>query len=112
MKEDSSFVNLLGGYPLIKVLSFLMTFREFDYPLTEIAENSGVGWTTIHTFFPKLVEAGIVIETRRIGRARLYKLNKNSPIAKKLIELNDKICAEFARKVIKEKEQIPIPVKV
>ncbi len=111
MNEKPLFVKVMGSYPLIKVLSFLMTFREFDYPLTEIAENSGVGWTTIHTFFPELVEAGIVIETRRIGRARLYKLNKNSLIAKKLLELNDRICEEFMRKITKE-EEILVPIKV
>jgi len=112
MKETSRFVEFFGDHPLTRVISFLITFREFDYPLTEIAENSGVGWTTIHTFFPKLVETRIVVETRRIGRAKLYKLNKNSPIVKKLIELNDRICAEFTEKMIGKEERIPVRVKV
>jgi len=112
MNEKPLFVKVMGNYPLTRVISFLITFREFDYPLTEIAENSGVGWTTIHTFFPKLVETGIVVETRRIGRAKLYKLNKNSLIVKKLIELNDRICAEFAEKIIRKEERIPVSVKV
>lgn len=111
MEDKPLFVKVMGNYPLIRVLSFLMTFREFDYPLTEIAKNSEVGWTTIHTFFPKLIEMKIVTETRKVGRARLYKLNIKNPVVKKIIELNDEICSEAADELIKKESQIKVPVK-
>ncbi|MCX6767905.1 MAG: hypothetical protein NTY90_04225 [Candidatus Micrarchaeota archaeon] len=98
MEEKSFFVKLFGDYPLIRVLDFLLTFREFDYALTEIAKNAGVGWSTIHTFWKDLVEMGIVRETRQVGRARLYKLNAESPLVKELIALYSKIISITSEK--------------
>ena len=102
-EEKSSFVKLFGDYPAIRVIDFLLTFREFDYPLTEIAENAGVAWSTIHSFFPELVQLGVVKETRQIGRARLYKLNVESPIAKELMVLDHKLIHELAEELTTEK---------
>ncbi len=113
MEDKSFFVKVLGEYPLIKVLDFLLTFREFDYPLTEIAKNSGVGWSTIHTFWNRLVERRIVIPTRQIGRAKLYKLNVENPIVQELIRLDEKITAEFTDKIVRvelSREEKAVPV--
>ncbi len=104
------FIEIFGNYPLIKVLDFLITFREFDYPLTEIAENSGIAWPTLHEVFPKLVEFGVVIETRQIGRARLFKLNEDNPIAQKMIEMDEKLMKYFMG--IDTKEEVLEPVKI
>ena len=53
-----------------------------DYSMTEIARNSGVGWTAFSEIWPKLVEKGIVVFTRKIGNAKLFALNaKNSWVA-------------------------------
>lgn len=111
MDDKSFFVQVLGNYPLIRVLDFLITFREYDYPLTEIAENSKVGWTTLHKLWPKLVESGIVIPTRQIGRARLYKLNQGSPVTQELIKLDEKITAEYTEKILAEEQKKPTPAK-
>jgi predicted DNA-binding protein YlxM (UPF0122 family) len=96
VEEKSIFVQVFGGYPLIKVLDFLITFREFDYSLTEIAENSSVGWTTLHTIWPKLVKLQIVKQTRQIGRAKLYKLNSENPVVKNIIRLDKQMCSYYA----------------
>ncbi len=102
MSEKSFFVKVFGDYPIIKLLDFLITFREFDYPLTEIANNSRVGWSTLHSFWPKLVKSGIVTKTRQIGRATLYKLNLENPIVQELITLDEKITAQFTKKIVAE----------
>ena len=72
----------------MKVLDFLITFQLFDYPLTEIARNSGVGYSTLQTFWSRLEENCIVIKTRRVGKSDLYKLNTNNPAVKQLLKLD------------------------
>lgn len=106
MESKSFLVKVLGEYPLIKVLDFLLTFREFDYPLTEIAESSGVGWSTLHSFWPKLVDSRIVVQTRKIGRATLYKLNMESIIVQELIALDEKITAQFTEEILAEELEV------
>ena len=88
MEEKSSFRMVFGDSPIVKVIDFFLDNREFDYSLTDIAKNSDVGWTTLHQFWNNIVKLGIVTKTRKIGRAELYKLNTNSPLTKKLIDLD------------------------
>ena len=105
MEDKTSFIEVFGSSPLIRVLDFLMTYREFDYSLSDIAKESGVGWNTLHSFFFRLVEKGIVKETRQVGRAKLYKLNTESPIAKNLIEINKLVTSEAVDEELKRQIQ-------
>ena len=79
---------MFGNNSVIKVLDFLITFQLFDYPLTEIAKNSNISYSTLHTFWYKLEKNNIVMKTRRVGKSNLYKLNTDNPAIKQLIELD------------------------
>jgi len=86
--EQSTFIEIFGNNPVIKVLDFLISFQMFDYPLTEIARNSEVSYSTLQTFWERLERNNIVIKTRRIGKSDLYKLNTKNPAVKQLIQLD------------------------
>lgn len=88
MENKSVFLEVFGDNPIMKVLDFLITFQLFDYPLTEIAKNSQVSYSTLQTFWNKLEKNNIVIKTRRIGKSDLYKLNTKNPAVKQLIKLD------------------------
>lgn len=81
-----------------KLLDFLTLYRNFDYSKTEISENSGVSWRTLYRIWSTLEKYDLVIKTRQIGRATLYKLNTINPIAQTLSELAGKIAAFDANK--------------
>lgn len=91
MNEKNYFLDFLGNNPTIKILEYLISGRELDYSLTDIAENSNVSWTTLHRIFPNMEKQGIVIKTREIGRAKLYKLNQENEEVKMLIGLHDSL---------------------
>ena len=88
MENETTFVEVFGSNPIMKVLDFLITFQLFDYPLTEIAKNSGVSYSTLQTFWSNLERNKIVIKTRRVGKSDLFKLNTNNPAVKQLIKLD------------------------
>lgn len=88
MKDETVFVEIFGSSPVIKVLDFLISYQLFDYPLTEIAKNSGVSYSTLQIFWDKLVKNNIVVKTRRVGKSDLYKLNTENPFVKELIKLD------------------------
>jgi len=88
MENETIFVEVFGNNPIIKVLDFLITFQLFDYPLTEIAKNSGVGYSTLQTFWSRLEKNKIVIKTRRVGKSDLYKLNTKNPAVRLLLKLD------------------------
>ena len=88
MRNETIFIEVFGSNPIMKVLDFLITYQLFDYPLTEIAKNSGVSYSTLQTFWDKLEKNRIVIKTRRVGKSDLFKLNTNNPAIKQLIKLD------------------------
>jgi len=73
---------------IMKVLDFLITFQLFDYPMTEIAKNSGVSYSTLQTFWDNLERNKIVVKTRRVGKSDLFKLNTKNPAVRQLIKLD------------------------
>jgi len=103
MKESSIFLDYVGDNPRMRILQYLIEGRELDYTLTDML-NAGVSWGTLNSLIPKLLELNIIVKTRKIGRATLYKINKDNSISKKLIELYDKILVEET-----EKHLIKIP---
>ena len=109
MEYKSSFRLVFGDSPIVKVMDFFLDNSEFDYSMTNIAKNSDIGWSTLHGFWKDLVKLGIVTKTRRIGRAELYKLNSNSPVVKKLIELDRDISKKLMQEEI-NKQKLKVKV--
>ena len=93
MKEESIFLDYVGDSPRMKILQYLIEGREFDYTLTDML-NSGVSWGTLNSLIPKFLELKVIIKTRKIGRATLYKINNENIMVKKLIELCDGLIME------------------
>ncbi|MDP4012439.1 MAG: hypothetical protein Q8R00_02430 [Candidatus Nanoarchaeia archaeon] len=88
MKAETIFTEIFGTNPIMKVLDFLITFQLFDYSLTEISKNSGISYSSLQAFWPKLEKNNIIIKTRRVVKSDLYKLNTNNPAIKQLIKLD------------------------
>ncbi len=100
--ELTSFRIVFGDSPVIKVLDFLIDNQEFDYSLTDIAKGAGIAWSTLHACWPDFVKVGIVIKTRKIGRAELYKLDLANPLVKKLIEMDILVSTQLIDGVIEK----------
>jgi len=100
--EKSIFLGVMGNYPINKVLDFLITYEDFDYPMKEIAAKSGVGYSTLKLFWGGLIKNRIVIQTRTIGNAKLFTLNKDSPIVKQFKILYFSILEAETKKELKE----------
>ena len=90
-EEKSIFLEYFGTSPMIKVLDFLISARVFDYSMTEIARNAGVGWSAFTVVWKHLIKKGIVIQTRTVGNAKMFKLNTKNPIVRKLVKLDKDI---------------------
>ena len=100
---ETIFTKAVGNTPRIKVLEFLIEGRELDYSLSDIAEGSGIGRTTLFRIWNDFEKLNFVKQTRTIGNAKLFKLNLKNDFIKKFVELFDALIAN------KLKEQ---PIKV
>ncbi|MCK5107774.1 MAG: hypothetical protein KAQ83_03525 [Nanoarchaeota archaeon] len=105
MGEKTAFLEIFGDSPILRVLDFLVVNEDFDYSMTDIAKLSGVGYSTLKLFWNKLENEKIVLNTRTIGKAKMYKLNFGNPIIKKFRNFywettKQKVHNKITRKVI------------
>ena len=88
---ETLFRKALGDTPKIRVLEFLIEGRELDYSISDIAEGAEIGRTTLFRIWEDLIKNKIIVSTRQIGNAKLYKLNLENLFVKKLVEIFDEI---------------------
>ena len=107
METKSLFIEFMGDSPTVRVLDYLLTERDLDFSITDIAKNAGIGRSTLYRIWDGLIKNEIIISTRIIGKAKLYKLNKNNIKIKKLIEIDDYLILEELKKH-SEKQKIKV----
>ena len=95
---ETLFRHALGDTPKIRVLEFLIEGRELDYSLSDIADGAEIGRTTLFRIFDDLLKTGIVVPTREIGNAKLFRLNLGNVFVEKLVAIFDEVI--FQRKKI------------
>src|SRR3989344_8989771 len=106
--EETIFRKTLGNSPVIRVLDFLIEGRGLDYSLSDIAENSSIGWTTLHRIWGKMLKSGMIKPTREIGRAKLFKLNEENPAVNELIKFYDTLLYQHTENHLSKKITIKV----
>lgn len=90
-QNTSFFLQYLGDNPKIRILDFLMDNFALDFSLPQIAQGSNVAYTTLIEILPKLLKQEMMIETRKIGKSKLFKINLDNPIVKALFAIDIKL---------------------
>jgi hypothetical protein len=103
-EHKSIFLQVFGDSPILRVMDFLIVNDDFDHSMTDIAELSGVGYATLKLFWPMLEKHRIVIKTREVGKAKLYKINIANPVIKKFKDFY----WETVRQKIHERRQVVV----
>lgn len=96
--ETTAFRELLGDTPKIRVLEYLLEGRELDHSIGDIADGAGINRVTLFRMWHEIENANVVIHTRNIGNAKLFKLNMKNPSILKLAELFDRTLSEEFKK--------------
>ena len=92
MNEESIFLKYVGDNPRMRILEY------FIYTLTDLLK-AGVSWGTLNQLVPQILELDVIIKTRKIGRATLYKINKENPVAKQLMTLYDGLILQKLKEI-------------
>ncbi len=96
--ENAPLEILFTNNATAKILDFIIAYQEWDYSISDIARYSGVSVKSVERELPKLLHYGFIVETRRVGRAKMYKFNKDDKIS----TLIEKFVLELAYKDIKD----------
>ena len=109
--QDSGVLEwLISGNATARLLDFFVTYKDFDYSETDIAESSRVSPRTVFREIPKFESIGLIKFTRNVGRAKMFKLNPESEVAKYLEKLVFEIASRRIENVVTERKTIQEPI--
>tara|TARA_Y100000310_G_C20302817_1_gene632620 strand:- start:249 stop:575 length:327 start_codon:yes stop_codon:yes gene_type:complete len=106
MAEKTLFVKFLGDSPKIRVMDMLITGRELDYSISDIAEQAGIGRATFYRMMDELLKNKILLQTRKFGNIQLYTINLKNEFVKGLVELYDRITHVASEKEIEKQKLV------
>ena len=106
--KKSIFLRTFGDTPILRALDFLATYSMYDYSMTDIANNSGIGYTTLKLFWKDFTDKSIVIQTRTVGKAKMYRLNKNNIVVMDFLKLYNTITEKETDKIIAKEKYVTI----
>ena len=112
--QKSVFLQEEGNTPKNRIWSFLIVHSEYDYSMKDIARYSSVGYTTLKEAWKEFREKNIVVETRVVGKAKMYKLNIKNPVVNKFIDYYWAVVEAVVRREnnIKDEEKSLHPASV
>ena len=97
-KYESILIKTLGDSPKLRIIDFFLDNPSFDFTKKEVIEALGMSKQTFYKYFPDLEKYEIIKVSRRIGRAKLYKINLKHPLVEMLREYERKISLTMAEK--------------
>ncbi|MCP8313704.1 MAG: hypothetical protein H3Z53_04955 [archaeon] len=102
--EKTLLIKHLGDSPILRIIDYFLDNPLFDYSKKEILESIRISRRTLFQIWSDLEKNGIVKVTRKVGKARMYKLNKENEVVKKLIELDMALGKQIMKESVKEVE--------
>ncbi|MBN2335616.1 hypothetical protein JXL21_08650 [Candidatus Bathyarchaeota archaeon] len=109
--RDSIYLELFGRSPQTRIVDFFLDNPSFEFSRPEIIQALGMAKVTIYRVFPSIVKSGMVVNTRKVGNAELFKLNVESDDVRSLISIIRNFSAKIAELEDTEPEPITIDVK-
>ena len=85
--ERSLLIRFLGENPIFKIVDFLIENKGLDLSKKEIIEGSNISRASLFKVWEQLEEQDIVVVTRKFGKTKLFTLNSENSVVKKLLEL-------------------------
>lgn len=104
--EDSVLLRTLGNTPELRIVDFLLDNPRFDFSRKEIREAINSTKRTLTEKIPKLENLGIIKESRKIGRAKLYKINLDNEIVEAIRMIEENISLKIAEDELEKENMI------
>ena len=97
-EPETILISLFGKSPEVRLIDFFLDHPLNDFMQQEIAERTGMNKRTVSKNLPSMLDNGVLIMTRTIGKAKLFKLNSESLIVKNIRELERNVSIEVAQR--------------
>jgi len=103
---NSLLIKAFGSSPKLRIIDIFLTNPYFDFDKEELARELGMSKQTVYENFKDLEELGVVKVSRKIGRATMYRIDRDYPLIKTLNESVNETSFQIAKQ--EGKEKIPV----
>ena len=103
-EEQSMLVMFLGKYPEIRIIDFFLNSPFNFFTTKEIIEGVGMSYTTFYKIWKKFIDFGVVKITKKIGKIKLYQLDRKNPIVVKILEMERLLIDNYVDNQVPEKK--------
>ncbi|MEM2092153.1 MAG: winged helix-turn-helix domain-containing protein [Candidatus Bathyarchaeia archaeon] len=107
-EHQSILLKTFGDSPKLRIIDFFLDNPLFDFTKKEVIEALGMSKQTFYKYFKDIENYGIVKVSRKIGKAKLYKINLENPVVKMLREYETQLSLQIAGQ---EAEKMGKPVE-
>lgn len=87
MKEKSLLLQLYGDNPVLRIIDFMIDNKGLDLTKTDIINETEISRSALFKYWKEIERFGIVKVTRRFGKTKLYTLNSENGVVKRLLDL-------------------------
>ncbi|MBU0898880.1 MAG: hypothetical protein KKB03_03100 [Nanoarchaeota archaeon] len=106
-----SIIHIFGGKPIPKVLDFFRVNSFWDYSLRDVSKETGISYRSLQEIIPRFVEAGILVQTRTEGKAKMYKFNSENRLSEQIQDIAIESDLQFGEALAKKETlEKPIPL--
>lgn len=109
-QNETLLLKYLGPSPVLRIIDYFLDNPLSDFSKNEIVRNLEMGRVTFFKYWAELEKSGAVKVTRKIGRATLYRLDREKEIVKHLVKLDMALARNAMEKAAAEYKK-PIAVK-
>lgn len=84
--KKSVFLHEAGNTATNRIWDFLIVHSEYDYSMKDIAKFSLISYSILKLLWKDFQDKNIVVQTRTVGKAKMFKLNMKSKVVNRFID--------------------------
>ncbi len=94
-KSKSIFRETFGDTPLLKVIEFFLEYPDFDYTKSYVAKEAEISRITMEKIWRQLIKSGMIVKSRTLGKADMYKLNRENLRVKAIMKASMELSLSY-----------------
>lgn len=107
-QNETLLLKYLGPSPVLRIIDYFLDNPLSDFSKNEIVNSLQMSRVTFFKYWAELEKSGAVKITRKIGRATLYKLDRENDVVKHLIKLDMSLARRTMQKEAQEYKKLVV----
>lgn len=111
-RNETLLLKYLGASPTLRIIDFFLDNPLSDYSKNEAVRDLEMSRATFFKFWKELEKSGAVKPTRKIGRATMFRLDRQNEVVKQLAKLDMTLSRRATERATEDRRPMAIRPQV